>query len=422
MGAGALRSAVIMLSVVMLGAAGCAWAVESPAWWESNRAIYCPFAASGAGSALLKCPSDGITDKLKSFEDLPRVLDDARRFGCNVVYLVDYWEGGYELKSEYVPRSDLGGPEAFRKGIDAIHRKGGRIIVYLEGFIVSRRTEWAKRHADWAMMDEDGKYYSYYQTGDRFYLMYPGPGSGWREYISDVARKLVKDYGVDGIMLDSYGYQWDWIDYNPNHPAGLDKRVWNEYAVKLVEDVRRKIREAKSDAILMLEGDEFTPLLDVSDGAMDESLDIILRKPWAKERRYKIYTNGYSVRELKATLDAGYRISLTPYWLWGFPNADRIQKYKGPMERKDWMKRLQNLAHWDNILAANGIPAHPDTDFNKLKNELEEASRRAKDGEFGVPRYEKVAGYCAAELARLRTRGEARVKMPPDYIASILSR
>jgi len=413
---------VILCCVLIFAAAESIRAVESPAWWEANRAIYCPFAASGAGSALLKCPSDNITDKLKSFEDLPIVLDDARRLGCNVVYLVDYWEGGYEMKAEYVPRSDLGGPEAFKKGMDAIHKKGGRIIVYLEAFIVSRRTDWAKKHADWAMMDEDGKYYSYYQTGDRFYLMYPGPGSGWREYISDVARRLVADYDVDGIMLDSYGYQWDWVDYNPKHPAGLDKRVWNKYAIKLVEDVRRKVREAKPDAIVMLEGDEFTPLLDVCDGAMDESLEIIMRKPWAKERKYNIYTNGFSVRELKAILDAGYNISLTPYWFWGFPSQKKIEDYSKPMERKDWVKRLQNLVHWDNILAANRIPPHPKADFGKLKLELEEASRKVRnDEEFSVPRYDEVIRYISKELARLRERGESAIKMPPDYIASILS-
>lgn len=406
---------------LILIAVGQSVAVQSPEWWDNNRAIYCPFAASGAGSALLKCPSDNITDKLKSFEDLPLVLQDARKFGCNVVYLVDYWEGGYEMKSEYVPRSDLGGPEAFKKGVDAIHKGGGRIIVYLEAFIVSRRTAWAKEHSDWAMMDEDGSFYCYYDTGDRFYLMYPGPGSDWRDYISDVAQRLVKQYGVDGIMLDSYGYQWDWVDYNPKHPAGLDKTVWNKYAVRLVQDVRRKVQEVKPDAIVMLEGDEFTPLLDVCDGAMDESLEIILRKPWANERSYHIYTNGFSVRELARTLDAGYCISLTPYWLGGFPDEQKVTKLAQPMKRKRWVQNYQALVQWDNILAANGMDAPDFADPAKLWKEMQEASWRVNgDDTFTTPLFQRLVAYYGSKLDALRKKGD--IKMPPDYISTILKK
>lgn len=416
-----MKSVLAAIAALVM-CAGAADAVKSPDWWQNNRAIYCPFAASGAGSALLKMPSQGITERMKSFEDLPLVLDDARRFGCNVVYLVDYWEGGYEMKSEYVPRSDLGGPEAFKKGIQALHEAGGKIIIYLEAFIVSRRTEWAKKHSDWAMMDEDGKFYSYYDTGDRFYLMYPGPGSGWREYISDLARDMVSKYDVDGIVLDSYGYQWDWIDYNPSHPAGLDKTVWNKYAVKLVQDVRRKVQEVKPDAIVMLEGDEFTPLLDVCDGAMDESLEIILRKPWAAERKYNIYTNHFSVRELKQILDAGYNIALTPYWFAGFPDAEKVRKQAEPMKRRRWVSNYQTLVHWDNILAANGVDSPPLADFHKLWKEMERASWGVDDDDtLSVPRYYELARSYAPLLEKLRKKGESSIKMPPDYIKSILA-
>jgi hypothetical protein len=41
------------------------------------------------------------------------------------------------------------------------------------------------------------------------------------------------------------------VDYNPKHPAGLDKRVWNKRAVRLVEDVRLRVREVKLDAMIV---------------------------------------------------------------------------------------------------------------------------------------------------------------------------
>ncbi|MGB9587996.1 MAG: DUF6259 domain-containing protein, partial [Armatimonadota bacterium] len=255
--------------------------VDTPKWWRETRSIYCPFAASGAGSALLKFPSDDIHSRIKSFEELPKLLDDARKLGSNVVYLVDWWEGGYEMKGNYEPYAKLGGPEAFREGIQGIHKKGGRIILYLEAFIISRKSAIAQEKGkEWAMMDKDGNYYPYYLTGDRFYLMYPGKGSGWTKYISDKAKELVQKYRVDGVHLDSYGYQWNWMDYNPLHPEGRNPESFNRGAVELVREVRRKMRAVKPDCIVMLEGNEFPELLDVCDGAQCESLDILLKKPW----------------------------------------------------------------------------------------------------------------------------------------------
>jgi hypothetical protein len=85
-------------------------AVESPAWWQNNRAIYASFDLSGAGGPLMKFPSQDIKKKLKgSFENLPVLLQDARQLDCNCVYLVSYWEPNYENKGDYEIRLDLGG-------------------------------------------------------------------------------------------------------------------------------------------------------------------------------------------------------------------------------------------------------------------------------------------------------------------------
>jgi len=46
---------------------------------------------------------------------------------------------------------------AFREGIERVHRRGGRVIAYLEAFIISRDTELGRTAGPrWAMMDENG--------------------------------------------------------------------------------------------------------------------------------------------------------------------------------------------------------------------------------------------------------------------------
>ncbi len=93
----------------------------------------------------MKFPSDDIKKKLGSFENLPILLDEARKLGGNCIYLVSYWAPDYENKGDYEIRTDLGGGAAFKKGVDVVHAKGGHVIVYLEAFIVTRTSNVGRR-------------------------------------------------------------------------------------------------------------------------------------------------------------------------------------------------------------------------------------------------------------------------------------
>ncbi|MHC4310093.1 MAG: hypothetical protein ACYSSN_09130 [Planctomycetota bacterium] len=85
------------LLTALLVTISSAMAVESPKWWKDSRSIYASFDLSGAGGPLMKFPSEDIKKKLGTFRNLPVLLQDARKLGCNCVYLVSYWEPDYEL-------------------------------------------------------------------------------------------------------------------------------------------------------------------------------------------------------------------------------------------------------------------------------------------------------------------------------------
>ncbi len=360
-----VERAIVLTLVSVLLAAGCARAAESPQWWKDTRAIYSSFALSGAGGPLMKYPSDDIKKKLNgSFENLPVLLDEARKLGTDCIYLVDYWEPEYENKGDYIPRADLGGPEAFKRGVAKLHEKGGRIIVYLEAFIITRTSDVGKAHGlDWAMMDSAGKPLTYYNL-DRFYLMYPGEGSGWTDYICGVAERYVRDFGVDGFHLDSYGCQWDWKDYNPKHPGAENPAKFNAGAVNLVKTMRERVRKINPNAVIMLECCERPELLDECDGGQIESaawlcspVKVLLEKPWVNERKYKAFTSHYSMEENERVLEMGYNLSLPPWFLReSLPAEKDFQKMREPMEKaSDWIRRMRTLWYWDNLLYVNGI-------------------------------------------------------------------
>lgn len=392
-------------------------AVESPKWWKENRAIYTSFALSGAGGPMMKFRGEDITKKLKSFDDLPILLDDARKLGCNCVYLVDYWQGGYENKGDYVPRADLGGPKAFKRGIDGIHAKGGRIILYLEAFIISRGSDIGQKHdRDWAMMDENGSFYTYYGR-DRFYLMYPGEGSGWIEYICSLAEQMIRSYGVDGFHLDSYGLQWNWKDYNPKHPGATDGSEFNKGAVDLVRTMRERIQKTKPDAVVILEGCERTELLDVCDGGQLDSaawqyspLKVLAEKSWAnKPPKYKAFTSHFSLPEMEQILKLGHNLSMTPWWFQDLPDENNFKKMREPMEDKDdWYERITTLWYWDNLLYANGIHRPSGIDLFQLRRDLEMQKYR-KDvgtGTYDTPEYWKAVDAYEPLVRKLISGGK----------------
>lgn len=375
-----MRTLSLCRAVLFVAAAGLgcssAWADDKaryvdrpdiPAWWQNTRAFYCPLANSGAGSSLMKYRTERA-DGFESFRDLDKMLDDAERLGTNVIYLVDYWEPDYEDKSDYRPKLRWGGDEAFREGIEKVHRRGGRVILYLEALIITRDTELGRTMGPaWAMMDEKGNYYPYYGR-DRFYLMYPGPGSGWVEYIAGAAGRLAWDFKIDGVHLDSYGVHLDHVlkDYNPKHPQGKDLEAFHRGAVELVKRVRAELRKHVPEAVVILEGCERTDLLEVCDGAQFESLPKLKAKPWYHSRRYPVFTSSFELDEMQAILDEGHNLALSPWWFQVPGRRDRKELLEEKTDKNNRFDQIMALHRYHNALQANGLLPKPTAKFGVL--------------------------------------------------------
>jgi len=420
------RNTIFALGILtaLFATDGNTMAVESPNWWKENRAIYASFDLSGAGGPLMKFPSEDIKKKLGTLRNLPVLLQDARRLGCNCVYLVSYWEPDYAgNKGDYEIRTDLGGPEAFKDGVAKIHSQGGRIILYLEPFIITKTSKVGQTHGmDWCMKDGNGNPQTYYGRS-RFFLMWPGAGSGWTEYISGVAERLVRLYGLDGFHLDSYGCQWDLKDSDPRHIGSF-----NEGAINLVRTMRERIRKINPDAIVMLECCERTELLDVCDGGQIESgawlyspVKVLNEKPWVSQRKYKAFTSHYSMQEMDKILEMGYNFSLSPWWFENNTTEKDFEKMRERIKKSDdWIKRMRILWNWDNLLYINRLQRPANIDLFQLRRDLE-MRRYAKP----KPRYYDTDAYWEAvnvyePLVRRLLNSDKPVKTQEQYLGEKL--
>ena len=240
------------------------WARDTPGWFLPNTI--------SAGSCMLAFEPVWIeSSHLKSFRDLPRLLTQAKSLGTEAIYLVDWYEGlpgsppynWWSNKGDYIPRSDQGGAAALKDGIAAVHALGGRIIFYIEGFIIQKASNVGKRHgADWSIMVPGGPLAHPYSD-----CWKPCPAAkGWVEYFESVARRMGQD-GADGLFIDSYGYQRDYkcVSRRHGHPIGSGE-VFNAGAARLLRRARAALQSERPEAILLTEGPLLKELFEHTDG------------------------------------------------------------------------------------------------------------------------------------------------------------
>ena len=148
-------------------------------------------------------------------------------------------------------REDLGGPDALREGVAAVHRLGFHFTFYVEGYIVHETSELARdgRAARWSVMHKNGTIIGNY-TSQGFYHMCPGCVE-WQDHLASACSRLIGETGADGLRLDSLGFYF-LPCYNPahKHPHPF---VYNDGLRQLVDKVSRAVRAANPNAVITTE-------------------------------------------------------------------------------------------------------------------------------------------------------------------------
>jgi hypothetical protein len=298
------------------------WTFPSvPAWFRDQGAIY-SYSGAGAGGIYMNYPAQGLDTRIGTFHQLPKLLDEAQTLGTNIVYLWDYWQGApegdhpaYWNKGDYIIRSDMGGEAGLREGIERIHQQGGRVILYIEWYIMYWYAEIAKKHGEeWAQRDAEGNPTRLYP--ENFALV---PGTlAWQDHIVAVAERLVRDFNVDGIYLDSMGWEMNWPSTTLSERRVYTAEDYSLGALKLTDRVRSAIRAIRSDAIVMGETTS-GPLPHHWDGGLSADFAWLgeqnQHKVLGSPVRYgmpeiNVFSNGNNRNEMNQIYAAGHSLAL----------------------------------------------------------------------------------------------------------------
>lgn len=167
-----------------------------------------------------------------TFDDMGQILDEVAKHipGEQVLAYLPGWEGRYYWQYPvYQPGPDMGGPDGFRRLADTARRLGIRLMPMFgaNGAHVERYPRWEQatfrstsdryvvhvNHPDW---DGDRT------REDEQVFLNPGEPE-YRTFLRDQITRLVREYGVGGVFLDTSAC---WFD-DPRHElfAGYQQLV-----------------------------------------------------------------------------------------------------------------------------------------------------------------------------------------------------
>ena len=184
-----------------------------------------------------------------------------------------------ESVPDYFP--PLIGDDAFRKQVRRIHDAGAKIIPYINGSLWDKALESYKerdvfRHC---IKDAAGNSFGWridhtsrHKAGksDRpiYWLDWPCPYTDfWQTEVAEISRKLVADYGVDGVYYDVLSGNAH-MCYDPDHGhATGGGNYWAMGNREILRRSREAIRAANPEAIMLSEQPS-EAYLDVLDGIL----------------------------------------------------------------------------------------------------------------------------------------------------------
>jgi hypothetical protein len=263
---------------------------DTPSWLREAGAIY-ELGVAGGGSFFNTFPTTPIDDpdlgielfacgsttadgrttgsvpNKRGHRCLMDVYNDAQKLGSNVIYLTTWWEPPYSNKGDWIVRSDLGGAGGLQTAVGDIHKKSGKVILYMEAYIAAQTSKLVESGPGngWEVMPWPPIIPTSIGSDAGTICQYAGPAgqpdkdndciaipdTQWQDYLINAAVNVMNATGVDGFFLDSWGWQMNWPVESSAENVAYTSQQWTAAALRFVDRFRAKIRSINPNAIVM---------------------------------------------------------------------------------------------------------------------------------------------------------------------------
>ncbi|MDR1964708.1 MAG: hypothetical protein LBQ50_13105, partial [Planctomycetaceae bacterium] len=213
---------------------------DRPKWFES--AILYSFHPGGTIGS-------GCRD-LGGFKNSMPLLDQIKQLGCNAIWLMPledksiYWPRDYYKFQEGLGTTPETAPTEYKALVKKAHELGLHVLqdsVPHGGGIPNKRSE---KHPEWLVQDEDGSTLNYWG----FDFNHPT----WIDYMGEVARYYVKEYGIDGYRVDACGGS-KIPNWNPEIPYSRASHSQSQGGLNMLRKIRQSVKEEQPDGGILAE-------------------------------------------------------------------------------------------------------------------------------------------------------------------------
>ena len=221
-------------------------------------------------------------DEVWSYHDIPKLYDIAQAHGCDTLGLFGWFETGHDnFYPDLTVSESMGGEKALREGIQKVHEKGGRVVLYYQGHLIDVNTPYFKSGKGWrdARKNYVGQpYYEHYckYSQSEFNRYYGGRTFAtacpwckeWQDLMAEKA-EWIYSLGADGVLFDQLGGMTPAPCFDKNHGHPKASIAFGLGRHKLLRRIREAV-DKHDDYCVMIEGlfDPVSQFIDCTHGGI----------------------------------------------------------------------------------------------------------------------------------------------------------
>lgn len=165
------------------------------------------------------------------YSDLPRLYLEGKKYGLDTLLVFGWWRGRFDNGyPHYEVDPELGGEEGLKAAIAEVRRLGGHVILYNNGILIDKKTEFYRlHHTEAARIDIDGnEYEDHYKFENNGTVL---RNYGYKSFVDAChateiwCRTMIDNgkqkmsFGPDSIFFDQVGGRSK-LCFNPEHKHG----------------------------------------------------------------------------------------------------------------------------------------------------------------------------------------------------------
>lgn len=230
-------------------------------WFDSTTSLCdVPGWARDASGWLLCILKQQNGEVLWDYPSLEKLCDVADQRGLDILGLFGWAHGGHDhLYPDYLPDPKMGGEGALRKALKELRRRGKRSIIYANGQLQERDTEfWNTQGKDLAVIQRDGvsvqqTYHKYNNIPIYRFDLGCLATRAWYDRMLSLAIQA-NDFGADGILFDQLGMSGPMACYGSGHGHPVPAMVYGSERPAFIRRIADHMKQVNPEFIVMTEG------------------------------------------------------------------------------------------------------------------------------------------------------------------------